>query len=349
LASVAAQAALPAGAVLGAENVGLAELHRALGPMCEIASAAPEAFRASLRVWANRRVALSRLAAPGFERLRSARTIRRTPLPVAALRVSSAPATLEDGDGAALRLDADDVFVVDLGRPLRLQVEEPCRETWVWFASARLPALAAVRPSLGACRFERASPSGAFLRAALESFGESVDAASAAEFDLLGDALVEAAARLFEPRAGAAAPPPLETLASVQRYIESQLAVAALGPDMIARNFGLSRASVFRLFRPVGGVATYIRKRRLERAFAEITAPSRADRRVGSIAFSLGFANQSAFSRLFQSEYGVTPLQARRTVSAPAPKPARAGGGYASLSDILADLRPHHPAATSGR
>ena len=345
-------AAIPVAAirpVVGVADVDFREFQRAVGPLCEIASATPGAFRGSLSVWANRRIALSRLVAPGFEGSRSAKTIRRTPLPVAALRVSSAQTTLEDGEGALLRIDGGDAFLVDLSRPVRLRVDEPCRETWLWFASGRLPALARAQPRLSDCRFDRASPFGGFLRAALNAFDESVDAASLAEFDILADAVVEALTHMFEPRAGAPTAPALETLASVQGYIENNLGVASLGPDMIARNFGLSRASVFRLFRPVGGVATYIRRRRLERALAEITAASRADRRIGSIAFSFGFANQSAFNRMFQAEYGVTPLQARRTGAAPAPTPARTGREYTNLSEVLADLQPHHPGATSGR
>ena len=64
------------------------------------------------------------------------------------------------------------------------------------------------------------------------------------------------------------------------------------------RRFGLSRASLYRLFEPAGGIAKYIRKARLSRAFQEITTAELSNRRIGHIAYALGFKNVSAFSQI---------------------------------------------------
>jgi AraC-like DNA-binding protein len=84
-----------------------------------------------------------------------------------------------------------------------------------------------------------------------------------------------------------------------------------LSANSIAAEFGLSRASLYRLFGPAGGIAKYIRKARLSRAYQEITAAEFSNRRIGFIAYQLGFKNVSAFSRLFHEVYGVTPGEAR--------------------------------------
>jgi AraC-like DNA-binding protein len=82
--------------------------------------------------------------------------------------------------------------------------------------------------------------------------------------------------------------------------------------DKLARTFGLSRASLYRLFEPVGGVASYIRTRRLARARQELTTPGLEDRRIGPIAYRAGFQSIPAFNRAFRAAYGQTPRGTRK-------------------------------------
>ncbi len=85
-----------------------------------------------------------------------------------------------------------------------------------------------------------------------------------------------------------------------------------LGVDKLANTFGLSRASLYRLFEPVGGVASYIGTRRLARARQELTAPGLEDRRIGPIAYRAGFQSIPAFNRAFRAAYGQTPRSTRK-------------------------------------
>ena len=110
-------------------------------------------------------------------------------------------------------------------------------------------------------------------------------------------------------------PAPLESFVTVSRYIEANLGARDLGVDKLARTFGLSRASLYRLFEPVGGVASYIRTRRLARARQELTAPGLEDRRIGPIAYRVGFQSIPAFNRAFRAAYGQTPRSTRSTAS----------------------------------
>jgi AraC-like DNA-binding protein len=86
----------------------------------------------------------------------------------------------------------------------------------------------------------------------------------------------------------------LESFTTVSRFIEANLARRELNVEKIASTFGLSRASLSRLFEPVGGVAGYIRSRRLVRARNELTAPGLQDRRIGPIAYRAGFQSIAA-------------------------------------------------------
>jgi AraC-like DNA-binding protein len=108
-------------------------------------------------------------------------------------------------------------------------------------------------------------------------------------------------------------PPPLGSFVTVCRFVEANLGARDLGVDKLARTFGLSRASLYRLFEPVGGVASYIRTRRLARARRELTAPGLEDRRIGPIAYRAGFQSIPAFNRAFRAAYGQTPRSTRST------------------------------------
>ena len=77
----------------------------------------------------------------------------------------------------------------------------------------------------------------------------------------------------------------------------------------------MSVASLYRLFEPVGGVACYIRTRRLARARKELTAPGLQDHRIGPIAYRAGFQSIPAFNRAFREAYGETPRSARKAES----------------------------------
>ena len=87
----------------------------------------------------------------------------------------------------------------------------------------------------------------------------------------------------------------------------------------------MSRASLYRLFEPVGGVACYIRTRRLARARQELTMPGLQDRRIGTVAYRAGFQNILAFNRAFREAYGETPRDARNPDASPVLAPTTRG------------------------
>jgi AraC-like DNA-binding protein len=101
------------------------------------------------------------------------------------------------------------------------------------------------------------------------------------------------------------------SLQPLRRTIEANLANRDLGPEFLSRHAGVSRATLYRLFEPIGGVRAYIQQRRLTRAYQMITDPAHARLRVGTIAAHCGFSNDSVFSRAFREAYGVSPSDLR--------------------------------------
>ena len=123
---------------------------------------------------------------------------------------------------------------------------------------------------------------------------------------LLHDAEIAAPAK---PRAGQS------KVLQICRHIDEDLASPKLAPETLARDFGMSRASLYRMFEPLGGVARYIRLQKIARAAVQL---QKADARVplSAIAQSSGFSSADAFVRAFRESYGTTPRDYRSMQSA---------------------------------
>lgn len=106
------------------------------------------------------------------------------------------------------------------------------------------------------------------------------------------------------------------TLQTIQIFIERNLTSPALSADMIMRHFALSRSALYRLFEPIGGIADYIRERRLKLAYLKLTSVGSSRGSVAKLAYSTGFASESGFSRAFQQHFGVRPSEAIRNAEA---------------------------------
>jgi AraC-like DNA-binding protein len=128
------------------------------------------------------------------------------------------------------------------------------------------------------------------------------------------------------------------SFAVICRYIEKHLDDLDLGTDKICRHFRCSRATIYRLFKPQGGLWSHIQRRRLIACFQALTSPHTHHRRIFDIALDYGFASPSQFSRLFREHFGVTPRQARDAalaqpaVTAP---PPQIGDTAQSAADLM--------------
>lgn len=111
-------------------------------------------------------------------------------------------------------------------------------------------------------------------------------------------------------------------LLSIRQWLDSNLYRSDLDAASIAANFHLSRSSLYELFKPWGGIRTYLQARRLERA-REILETADARNSISQLAIQLGFRSVSSFSRAFRDRWGLSPKQARQQAgsrSNPAPR-----------------------------
>lgn len=101
------------------------------------------------------------------------------------------------------------------------------------------------------------------------------------------------------------------SLETCRRMIEANLHDPDMGPDFLCQKLGVSRAKLYRMFEPLGGVSQHIQRRRLMRAYQTFVDPAHARERISTIAARCGFTNVSAFNRVFRQIYGMSPTELR--------------------------------------
>lgn len=97
----------------------------------------------------------------------------------------------------------------------------------------------------------------------------------------------------------------------LKAYIDANATSPDLTPQALCARFGISRANLYRLFAPVGGVAGYVRDRRLRRAETLLRDPANQRRTIADIAYDCGFASEAHFSRTFRQTFGAMPREVR--------------------------------------
>jgi AraC-like DNA-binding protein len=95
-------------------------------------------------------------------------------------------------------------------------------------------------------------------------------------------------------------------------FVEGNLADMSLGPARLREILKVSRTALYELFEPMGGVAEYVRTRRLDEAMRRLESPLHARDLIGAIACAVGFMSESTFNRAFKERFGCTPTEARR-------------------------------------
>ena len=100
----------------------------------------------------------------------------------------------------------------------------------------------------------------------------------------------------------------------IRKHISDTITSETLTPDNIASRFNISLRTLYSLFEPFGGVATYIRETRLKEIHWHLNDLSET-RPIKTIAAEYGFHDEQHFSRLFRAYFNYTARTVRRPPS----------------------------------
>ncbi|HEV7246991.1 MAG TPA: helix-turn-helix domain-containing protein [Shinella sp.] len=225
--------------------------------------------------------------------------------------------TLEGSDvrtlnGETVLVEAGDISIFDLSRPMHSETQH-CRNLTLVLPRHLLFSKDVQNDALHGLLLKRSTSTARLIGSHLRALFEDLADINQAEAPAIVTATANLVTNLVGPQvADRSLPSPTvrgAMIMQIRRYIEQHIALPDLGPDHLCKMFGLSRASLYRLFEPIGGVTDYIRTRRLRAAFDMLA--NEHQRTVGEIAYACGFADISAFSRAFRHQFGMSPSEVR--------------------------------------
>ncbi|WP_092149615.1 acetamidase/formamidase family protein [Bradyrhizobium sp. NFR13] len=140
------------------------------------------------------------------------------------------------------------------------------------------------------------------------------------------------------------------TLHRLCQTIERRLDDADLTPAKVAQAEGISERYLQKLFEGTGSSFThYLRERRLQRTWADLSNPSEAHHSISEIAFRAGFNDSAHFSRTFRHRFGLSPREFRQNEAERLTASATAVGQRGWPQEALAQLRGQHAPLIAGK
>ncbi|AOF93179.1 helix-turn-helix domain-containing protein [Sinorhizobium sp. RAC02] len=238
--------------------------------------------------------------------------IARSGLDLILVQVTLAGSDLRTVNGETMLVEAGDVSIFDLTRPMHSETQH-CHNLTLVLPRHLLFSKDVQNDGLHGLLFKRSTSTARLIGSHLRALFEDLPDITQADAPTIVTATANLVTNLVGPKITERqqSGPTVRgaVIMQIRRYIEQHTAMADLGPDHLCKMFGLSRASLYRLFEPIGGVTDYIRTRRLRAAFDMLTNDRK--RGVGEIAYACGFADISAFSRAFRNQFGMSPSEVR--------------------------------------
>jgi AraC-like DNA-binding protein len=299
-------------------------------------------FAGESEVWKLNGVALVSVSAPPLRAIRTKSLIRRDPTDHWVITIGERATTGLMLESDQMSVPAGVPFVLSMGD---FSASQRDLDNRLQLHIAR-DKFSAIAPALDAARGQTVStPLGSMLAEYIKLLKRQLPSLTDEDAHSLPQAVAAMAAACLAPSADRMTTASGQINAilkdKARRCILRNLRSHNLGPDMLCRELGMSRSSVYRLLEAEGGVARFIQRHRLAESFAQLSDPSNT-KPVIAIADELGMVDSSSFSRAFRRQFGISPTDVREAARAGlAPSVARArqgvseGGGVGGLLNCL--------------
>ncbi|WP_199030990.1 helix-turn-helix domain-containing protein [Ralstonia sp. ASV6] len=286
----------------------------AVNVLFDTRSAAPRShgFRASVNAYLCGEAGLGMISAQAQHYDRSRSKLGRDGIDVYVLQyyLEGSCAQRDGANGTATR--PGDLFIVDAAQPLATSTSDSRFLSLV--VPRRLLAPQLRSPDELSMRLLRGdAPMVSLLRDHLCALYRTAGQLSAAEAQAVipGTLQLAAAAINCEVTEANATAVKESLFASICRHIQQNLADLSLTPEGVAVQFGVSRATLYRLFEREGGFFNYVRLQRLRQCHAILADRSQTHRSVAEIAQTYGFSDASNFARAYRRASGMSPRETR--------------------------------------
>lgn len=297
-------------------------------------------FEGVKEVWLLEDMFLSRRECSSHILQRSSRSIRLDLIDHYKIhfRIGRAAKTVVQTDKNVVSVGAGQCVITDMARPEWVRVDDGTTVVAI-IPRGRLDPLMPKSCDLHGAVLT--GPAAALLSSHLQALTANLMHLSLEQLPTINAATLELFAAALAPSKStfARARPAVEaTLGrAIKGFISANLQRPDLTVESICSNFRISRATLYRLFAPIGGVAQFIQERRL--AAIHSTLRNAVGRpHLSQLAEAYGFQSASHFSRAFRNRFGYS---AREFVAGSLPVasiPSIAVHGDYSLADWLHSL-----------
>ena len=262
----------------------------------------------------------SRIAAR--RQVRSAHKIRTQQIDQYRLILQTTGTLLLDADGRRVIVRPGQMVLTDMTRPESYESDE-CECVIVHIERDALDEVMPRRVSVTGLVPQGAAA--AILAATLLTTVRHAAGLATTAAPALSAAILQMTAAAVAVSAGVALAPSPQAggtlLRQACRHVDAHLMDGSLGTASLCAALNVSRATLYRVFEPVGGVSGHVREQRLLRIHDVLSAPT-GRLHLGRLASDFGFKSQAHFSQLFRDRFGYSPSNV--PVQAPRPLPARA-------------------------
>ncbi len=179
----------------------------------------------------------------------------------------------------------------------------------------------------------------------IEATARALDTLSDAEWSTVAQSMVDLLLTLAHQQAAPAAEAGSSAtqaaiLHRLCQTIERRLDDAELTPARVAQAEGISERYLQKLFESAGdNFSHYVKERRLQRAWTDLSNPAEANHSISEIAYRYGFADSAHFSRSFRARFGLSPREFRQQKAEQAVTAAAPRGQRGWPQDALAQQR----------
>lgn len=300
-------------AIVGAKQ-GLASFAEAVGDVFAITPVdAPDDYAIDMAAWHLGTMMTGTFRSSALRFTRSKALVAQSGLDHVLVQLYVAGGFSGDADGRAIKVQAGDIVIFDLSRPFHTQTSAFTNITLL-VPRVHFEAEVDDPACLHGLVLSQDRHMIAMLAGYLQQLAERMphllpkDASAAAAATA---ALTTTVLKDFADPAPVGMPV-VSPFRAAARHIDCRIRDPDLDVASLTRELAMSRATLYRVFEPVGGVANYIRRRRLTGAAMDLSAPVNRRRTAGEIGYAWGFASETAFNRTFKAAFGLTPHTARQ-------------------------------------
>jgi AraC-like DNA-binding protein len=201
-----------------------------------------------------------------------------------------------------------DIYFQDFGQPFSAICPHQYANVTLIFTRNTGPALFR-DGSLHGAVLRANEPVARLLHAQMQSLLSAIDELPVRVADAAVLALLSLAATGMDKGGGGALQTGHHVIDRAVAAVRNQIGNPSLKPETIANALGVSRAKLYRLLEPYGGVRNLISRVRLDESLKTLADASPDSVVIADVALRHGFTSAAQFSRAFRARFGRAPRE----------------------------------------